>query len=398
MLLNQWLPWMGLAPSDPETSDDEEFEIIGVPKLPPPMLEKLGMKSQLDVLELPHNKQTDFLNRIYDVLRDLSLSSVVRTLALRCLQDFCYHFSSLPTPFRLYDVKFTRVSPMGRGGEATTYRGQMPGEQMNLPGKKVEVVVREMFLTADEWNSPVGKEVAKLVHREAITHSQLDHSNILRFLGIYHETDVSPPLTIVSYIPGGSLEALLIPEKLLGAPRFQKILRGINEGVKYLHSLETPVIHGDLHPGNVLLDKNDCPRLCDFGQSRIRHEVTRTRTKRQAGGRARFLAPELTESPADQFRTTWQSDIHSFGMLLLNMWTGERPFSDVEHEWQVSAKLVDGKRPKRPCGTSIQINLDKSVEGDFWNLLVKMWAQDPMKRPPSGMLYERFREMFPDKV
>ncbi|KAF8308332.1 kinase-like protein, partial [Clavulina sp. PMI_390] len=217
--------------------------------------------------------------------------------------------------------------------------------------------------------------------REAITHSQLDHENILRFLGIYHEADDSPPLTIVPHIPGGSLQALLTPEKMLGASKFQSILLGINKGIIYLHSLQPPVIHGDLHPGNVLLDENGCPYLCDFGQSRIRHEVTRTRTKQQAGGKARFLAPELTESSIDRFRTSWKSDIYAFAMLSLNMWTGEKPFSDIELEWQVSSKLVKGARPKKPRNTSIQINLDKSVENAFWNLLMKMWAQDPDSRP-----------------
>lgn len=59
-----------------------------------------------------------------------------------------------------------------------------------------------------------------------------------------------------------------------------KIIRGICEGLTYLHGLEEPIFHLDLKPGNILLDKNMMPKIADFGLSRLFGEtqthITRT--------------------------------------------------------------------------------------------------------------------------
>ncbi|KAF8311817.1 kinase-like protein, partial [Clavulina sp. PMI_390] len=246
-----------------------------------------------------------------------------------------------------------------------------------------------------------------LVHREAVTHSQLKHKNILGFLGVYQEADNSPPLTIVPFIEGGSLQSLLTSDHSLSAQRFQRIVScqlihllakqviGISDGLQYLHSFRPAVIHGDLHPGNVLLFEHDCPCLCDFGQSRIRHEVTRTRTDmgRKSGGQYRFLAPELTKSPLDKFRTTPKSDVYALAMLSLNIWTGEKPFAEIELEWQVCVGVVGGQRPKKPDRAQVPIPEEKKAK-EFYKLLEKMWAQDPAKRPAIEMVCGRFKEIF----
>ncbi|KAF8318136.1 kinase-like protein, partial [Clavulina sp. PMI_390] len=229
------------------------------------------------------------------------------------------------------------------------------------------------------------------VHREAITHSQLHHPNILPFQGVYHEDSNSPPLTIVPYIDGGSLQGLLTPKTLIDTTTFQRILFGISEGVCYLHSLQPPVIHGDLHPGNVLLDKKREAYLCDFGLSRVRHEVSRTRTQRVDGGFMRFLAPELTNSEASKFRTTGESDVYSLAMLLFNIWTGERPFSNIELEWRVAVASTTGERPKKPTGRKVRI--PQAAEGQFWTLLQQMWDKKPKTRPTSHDVLKRLKGM-----
>ncbi|KAF8315116.1 kinase-like protein [Clavulina sp. PMI_390] len=383
--LKSW--WRG--PTQPEDQPAKpEKSKTDVPTIPSEIRESLGIDKDADISALLQNGQMDLLDRTYNVLKAGS-DATKRPLVFRCLQDFCYYFNSLPKDFQVRHVSFSRAVPMGRGGEATTYRGQMAGQ---------EVVVREMFLTAKEWSEPGGQEVARLVHREAITHSQLNHNHILPFKGVYHESIDSPPLTIVPYIDGGSLQSVLTPKELLSMDSFKQILIGINKGVGYLHSRQPPVIHGDLHPGNVLLDKYQQPYLCDFGLSRVRHEVSRTRTQRQDGGSTRFSAPELTSSPADKFRTTSQSDIYALAMLTYNMWTGQKPFSEIELEWQVALTSVQGGRPRRPTASTAHVNLAEGVEAAFWRLLQEMWAQDPSKRPVSDIVLSRFEKIFEGTV
>ncbi|KAF8296971.1 kinase-like protein, partial [Clavulina sp. PMI_390] len=165
---------------------------------------------------------------------------------------------------------------------------------------------------------------------------------------------------------------------------------GVSKGVAYLHSRTPPVIHGDLHPGNILLDETSNPFLCDFGLSRIRHEVTRTRSMRQEGGRVRFLAPELSLSLDAQFRTTSASDVFSLAMTLLNIWGGEIPFADIRSEWQVVSQVAKGVRPSRPAGTLLTPHDDSKL----WKLIEEMWAKNPDKRPSSGNVFLRLERVF----
>ncbi|KAF8308535.1 kinase-like protein, partial [Clavulina sp. PMI_390] len=232
-----------------------------------------------------------------------------------------------------------------------------------------------------------------LVHREAIIHSQLDHPNILPFLGIYHEDDKSYPLTIFPFVKRGSLEDLLRdlgPGQLMDLPDLIKLLIGTARGVVYLHSRKPPIIHGDLHPGNILIHESGNPLLCDFGRSRIRHEISR-RSNREEGGRARFLAPELSDGRTERFCSTQESDIFALAMTFLNAWSAELPFPELKNERQVVTGAIQGERPIRP--TSV-VALEGDVEVGFWELLGEMWAHDATERPSSGQTLERLELIF----
>ncbi|KAF8303275.1 kinase-like protein, partial [Clavulina sp. PMI_390] len=231
------------------------------------------------------------------------------------------------------------------------------------------------------------------VHREAITHSQLNHPNILPFLGLYHENHGSPPVIVLPLVESGSLQDLLAGP-LLEWTTFKRILVGVTSGVDYLHSRYPPVIHGDLHPacistlpaGNVLVDPTGNPLLCDFGLSRIRHEVTRTHTILQEAGRLRYLAPELTIGGMKRFHTSSASDIFALAMMFLNTWSGQVPFLEVRNDLKVASNFRKGRRPDLPIKA---VTLVPELRTVFWELLSNMWVQEPDDRPSSSDVYRR---------
>ncbi|KAF8292341.1 kinase-like protein, partial [Clavulina sp. PMI_390] len=230
--------------------------------------------------------------------------------------------------------------------------------------------------------------------REAILHSQLRHPNILPFLGAHYEGPNSPPLVILPFHERGSLQKLLADLNAGGLMEPSDLIRvvvGSARGVVYLHSRTPPIIHGDLHPGNILLDNSGNPILCDFGLSRIRHETSRAHSIREEGGQFRFVAPELHDSSEDQFCSTQESDIFALAMTYLNAWSNQPPFSEIKNRRQVAKNIVWGLRPLEPAAL---VMLDPQMKADFWQLITTMWAHDVSKRPTSSVVLEQLEGIF----
>lgn len=91
--------------------------------------------------------------------------------------------------------------------------------------------------------------------------------------------------------------------------------RELAEILKYLHSRPVPVIHGDLKPQNIMVDKTGIS-LIDFGGAFLQYDVRDVFL-----GTPGYVAPELKEG-----ELFTQSDVYAFGMVLLFMLTGREPY------------------------------------------------------------------------
>ena len=138
---------------------------------------------------------------------------------LRLLQDVCSSSGELPSKYWIRGISVNWRQYIARGGEAIIYQGTM-GEQ--------NVVVREILKPGENsWTSQAGKQVIKvclilmqrgggitnnphkLIKREIIVHSQLQHPNVIPLLGIYRESASDPPMMIMPFMKKGSAPAFL---------------------------------------------------------------------------------------------------------------------------------------------------------------------------------------------
>ncbi|XP_068634250.1 LRR receptor-like serine/threonine-protein kinase FEI 1 isoform X2 [Aristolochia californica] len=132
----------------------------------------------------------------------------------------------------------------------------------------------------------------------------------------------SSKLLIYDFLPGGSLDEVLHErsEQLDWDARVNIII-GAAKGLAYLHHDCSPrIIHRDIKSSNILLDGNLEARVSDFGLAKLLEDEESHITTIVAGTFG-YLAPEYMQSG----RATEKTDVYSFGVLVLEILSGQRP-------------------------------------------------------------------------
>ncbi|CAD5184982.1 unnamed protein product [Musa acuminata subsp. malaccensis] len=168
---------------------------------------------------------------------------------------------------------------------------------------------------------------------EMDTLGRIRHPNLARMLGFC--VAGRDHVLIYEYLENGSLDQWLHEPDAEGRPRRLpwparvRIMRGVAAGLAFLHDGCRPaVIHRDIKASNVLLDEGFEARITDFGLARV-VEAPRTHVSTQAAGTMGYMAPENREGAT---AVTPMADVYSFGILMLEVATGQRPNLTVRPE------------------------------------------------------------------
>ncbi|XP_050068796.1 serine/threonine-protein kinase fused isoform X1 [Anopheles maculipalpis] len=161
-----------------------------------------------------------------------------------------------------------------------------------------------------------GREL-KGLRGECEIQRNLKHPNIIRMLNSF---ETNNEIIVVTEYAKTDLHSLL-RDGSLEEPRTQRITFNLVSALYYLHSHR--ILHRDLKPQNILLDRNMCAKLCDFGFARNMTMGTHVLTSIK--GTPLYMAPELLEAkPYDHHADLW-----SLGCIIYEMLAGEPPFSST---------------------------------------------------------------------
>lgn len=262
---------------------------------------------------------------------------------------------------------------LGRGSSGRVYKGVL-----HLKDVRVDIAVKQLEKDVEKSREEFATEL-KIIGR---TH----HKNLVRLLGFCIEKNQH--LLVYELMPNGTLSSYLFNE--VESPKWLQRVEmalGIARGLLYLHDeCNTRIIHCDIKPENVLLDRNYTAKISDFGLSKLlRRDQTRTDTNLR--GTVGYIAPEwLRNVPV-----TIKVDVFSFGVMLLEIVCGRRhiELNRVEEEsegddqflinWVVSC-VVSRK-------LEMVVSRDPEVLSDFERfermVMVGLWCVqvDPMLRP-----------------
>lgn len=252
------------------------------------------------------------------------------------------------TNYQLNRSDFKLSKTLGNGVSATVKKA------VQISTKK-QVAIKEFKRDYME-----DEDAVLLLRREIAFLVSLHHDYIVSFIGF--NNDPGQNLWVVSeFVKNGEL-ANAIKHKKLSQYQKTKIAFEIAEGMEYLHMKN--VIHRDLKPGNILLDR-DTPKITDFGFSRMNMSLTMTNKI----GTAKYMAPEVIKGDTYDFK----ADVFSYSMILWELYTNGTvsPFPDAKDNSSIMEAIVN-KTPLPFC---------LPISDHLKDLIQRCRSYEPQDRP-----------------
>ncbi|KAG0703873.1 kinase-like domain-containing protein [Suillus ampliporus] len=274
--------------------------------------------------------------------------------------------------------------PIARGGFGEiwkcTYR------QDRTP---IKVAVKSLQVYAADQLGAAKKKKIKRIERELRICAGFKHANILPVYG--YTSGFGPFIAIVSpWAEKGNLTTYLDHEgeTLTLVRRFQ-ILADIMAGLQYLHV--NHVIHGDFNGPNVLIHGDGTACVADFGLSLMYSEVisaSQASWTSTLKGNMRWMAPELLVPQEDGplARPSKQSDIYSFGGIMLQVLTNKVPYYHLMNDAAIILCIAKLEKPSR---SRYPVLPDK-----YWHVIEQCWSANPQDRPSTEPLDREIRNEF----
>ena len=258
-----------------------------------------------------------------------------------------------PVDFGDYEL----LKEIGRGGQGIVYRARQ---------KSLNRVVALKVIALGHWAT---EPDVRRFRREAEAAASLNRPGIVPIFEV-GERDGACYFSM-GLVEGGQLDKLAGREAM-PIRRAVELIAKVAHTVHFAH--EHGILHRDIKPGNILLDRNGEPHLTDFGLARLvegENNVTRTR---EVMGTPSYMAPE--QAVGDNAAISKATDVYGLGAVLYQLLTGHPPFAGETYE---TTKLLLNNEPQPPRVRNPKIDRDLST------ICLKCLEKDPHRRYSSAL-------------
>ncbi|KAK4484495.1 hypothetical protein RD792_007078 [Penstemon davidsonii] len=203
---------------------------------------------------------------------------------------------------------FDEENLIGRGGHALVYKGIF-SDEMTVAVKVFNLDVQSAFKSFDI---------------ECQIMRNIRHKNLVKVITSCSNFDFKA--LVMEYMPNGNLEKwLYYPNSRSNIGQRLGIMIDVASALEYLHQgYSFPIVHCDIKPSNILLDKDMIAHVGDFGISKLLMEGQETPQTRTLGTIG-YMAPEYGTAGL----VTTMVDAYSFGILLMEMLTRKSPTNEM---------------------------------------------------------------------
>jgi serine/threonine protein kinase/tetratricopeptide (TPR) repeat protein len=274
------------------------------------------------------------------------------------------------------------LDEISRGAMGVVYRAK----QMNLN----RVVALKLLIAGER----AGQDQIERFYRETQAVAKLRHPNIIPIYDMGKMANQH--YFTMEYVDGQSLEEIILKGGV-SQKQALDVIRQVGRALSHAH--ERGIIHRDVKPANILVDKQFHVQVTDFGLAK---EVRTGRNMTHSGvtvGTPHYMSPEQARGASR--KVDHRSDIYSLGAVLYELLTGQPPF-DGETPVEIVLKVIQDEpvaprklKPRVPkdLETVCMKALDKDPNrryqtvDDFLDDIERFRADEPIEARPSTLIY-----------
>ena len=253
------------------------------------------------------------------------------------------------------DNRYEIIKEIGVGGMAKVYKAKD-----RLLGRYVAIkILKDQFAEDDEF--------AKKFENEAQSAARLSHINIVNVYDIGKDMLDGKLIQyiVMEYVEGETLKDLIDRERVLENHDIIDYSTQIAQALKSAH--DSGIVHRDIKPQNILIDKYGLCKVTDFGIARVSSNATITYTS-SILGTVHYISPEQAKGKIVDLK----SDLYSLGAVMYEMATGKVPF-DADNSVGIAVMHIqDDPIPPRELNPNLSKHLNY--------IIMKLLKKDPTER------------------
>jgi tetratricopeptide (TPR) repeat protein/predicted Ser/Thr protein kinase len=255
------------------------------------------------------------------------------------------------SPGTVLGNRYEIVRLLGQGGMGAVYQAS---------DRELERQVALKVIRSDMAANP---EILRRFKQELLLARQITHKNVIRIFDLGQSEGLR--FLTMEYIEGEDLQSILRRKKKLEAAEAANIISQVSRALEAAHA--EGVIHRDLKPQNIMLDKSGRAYVMDFGIARSMLSSGMTQTGALIGT-PDYMSPEQAKGlPLDA-----RSDLFSVGIIFYELLSGEAPFNADTTMGKLWKRTNE---PARPLG-----ELDNKIPPALSDIVRKCLEIDPQKR------------------
>ena len=261
--------------------------------------------------------------------------------------------------------RYEIVGELGRGAMGLVYRAVDPNIGRTVALKTMRLDVHGMD----------HDELLRRFRYEAKAAGAMNHPNIVT---VYDADEVDGLFYIaMEYLEGQTLQSIMLEKRVVPGDQIVDIAKQVAAGLDYANEMK--VIHRDIKPANIMITRQNVAKIMDFGISKAAGSMTHSG---QVLGTPNYMSPEQVKGRELDGR----ADLFSFGVVLYEMATGERPFTG-QNVTTIIYKIIH----ENPIPAS---ELEMTVHPGLSAIIGKCLSKNPAERYQTGAELARDMENY----